>query len=90
MKIINIESIGDGYKGFLTEDYIRYSRFSISPYKYLIIPIKTSSKISGYEEFIDIWSQCNQSTKFLKPPVEIKELTFDRLKEIQIASPGCL
>ena len=55
MKIINIESNGDGFKGIFTDDYHHYNRFNISPAKHQIIPLKTTSKISSIEEFIDLW-----------------------------------
>lgn len=83
MKIINIESNGDGYKGLFTEDYRQYNRFNISPSKYQIIPLHTVSKISSYEEFIDIWEKYSQATQFLKSPIEIKELTLEALKKIE-------
>jgi hypothetical protein len=82
MKIINIESNGDGYKGIVTEDYHNYDRFNISPAKHQIIPLRTTSEISSLEEFIDLWNRCNQSTRFLEFPIEINELTLDALKNI--------
>ena len=83
MKIISIESNGDGYKGLFTEDYRQYNRFNISPTKYQIIPLETSTAVSNYEEFIDIWEKCCKSIQFLKSPLEIKELTLDALRTIE-------
>ena len=83
MKIINIERNGDGYKGLFTEDYRRYNRFNISPTKYQIIPLETSTAVSSYEEFIDIWKRCCKSVQFLKPPFKIKELTLDALRKAE-------
>jgi len=85
MKIITIESSADGYKGIVTEDYQHYDRFNISPAKHQIIPLRTTSEISGLEEFIDLWNECNQPTQFLESPIEIKELTFDSLKRIELS-----
>ncbi len=85
MKIINIESNGDGYKGIFTEDYHRYNRFNISPAKHQIIPLRTTAEIASLEEFIDLWNDCNQSTRFLEIPIEIQELTFDTLKTIEVS-----
>jgi len=86
MKIIHIESTGDGYKGLYTEDYRQYNRFNISPTKYQIIPLRTSSEISSYEKFIDVWKKCVNATQFLHSPVEVKELTIDVLRNVEINS----
>ena len=83
MKIINIESNGDGYKGIFTEDYHHYNRFNISPAKHQIIPLRTTAAIESLEEFIDLWNNCDQSTRFLEYPIEIQELTFDTLRNIE-------
>jgi hypothetical protein len=85
MKIITIESNADGYKGIVTEDYHRYDRFNISPAKHQIIPLRTTSEISGLDEFIDLWNKYNKSTQFLESPIEIKELTFDTLKRLAVS-----
>lgn len=86
MKIISIERNGNGYKGLFTEDYRRYNRFNISPTKHQVIPLETSTAVSSYEEFIDIWKKCCKSIHFLNSPLEINELTLDALKEIEATS----
>lgn len=83
MKIINIESSGDGYKGLFTEDYRQYNRFNISPTKHQVIPLRTPSDISSYEEFIETWEKCGSGTQFMKFPIEIKELTIDALRKVE-------
>jgi hypothetical protein len=82
MKIINIESNGNGYKGIFTEDYHHYNRFNISPAKHQIIPLRTTSEIGSLEEFIDMWNKCDQSTRFLEFPIEIQELSLNTLRNI--------
>jgi len=82
VKIISIESNGDEYKGLFTEDYRQYKRFNISPTKYQITPLQTSSNNSSYEEFVALWQKCCESTEFLDSPIEIKELTFETLSSI--------
>ena len=86
MKIINLEQNGDGYSGLFTTDYRHYKRFNISATKHQVTALKTPPEVSNYDQFINIWERCGKSSDFFKVPPEVKELTLEALKEVEVCT----
>ena len=49
-----------------------------------MVALKTPPEISSYDQFINIWQRCGKSSDFFKVPPEVKELTLETLKEVEV------
>lgn len=81
MKILKLKAIDGGYVGICTNEYQDYLRFRITSTSRVLKSIKVSNKINDYESFFALWSRIEPDTNFIVPPMEVKDLSLNTLKD---------
>jgi hypothetical protein len=48
-----------------------------------VTSLKIPLRITSHDQFLDLWSRMEPATRFLKKPIEVKDLSLDSLRETE-------